>query len=159
MADKIKIEVTQSVVTPGGQTISEPQKIEVEAYDKIEVKLKADADGSHPVVVDVQPGEAGRVKFLMIRADKYSKEKKLSYSIGKDEELDKQIELDALQVFSTLGIIGLLPGTPKELYFYNRLGEEVAISILVGRDAALVKDSSSTSSAGSSTSITGTEPS
>ncbi len=140
MADKIEIEVTQSVVAPDGQRISETRKIEVEAYDKIEVVLPKKE--TSPIPISVQPGDEGQVKFFLIKADKYY-DNLISYSIGEAKSGNTKIPLDGLHIISTSGLLGLLPATPKKLYFHNSTDEDVAISILVGRNAMTRTESES----------------
>lgn len=43
--------------------------------------------------------------------------------------------LDGMQVFSTGGLLGLLPTQPNIIYFYNETEAERLVTILVGRTA------------------------
>ena len=114
----------------GGPKVMASDTKEIEAYDKIEVTIEA---GTADNGVDIQPGDAGSVQFLLIKSDTYSGDvEKLTYKVN---ELPTIIELDALQVFIGNGAVGLLTESPKKLVFTNDLTTPVSIEILVGRIA------------------------
>lgn len=102
---------------------------EIEAYDKIEVSIEAETADKE---VEIQPGGAGRIQFLLIKSDTYSED--LTYKVN---ELTKIIKLDALQVFIGNGAVELLTEPPEKLVFTNDLTNPVSIEILVGRMATL----------------------
>lgn len=129
MSEKIKINWTLNVQVAGGPKISASETTFVDAYDKIEITVAA--DGTTGQEVQVQPGDAGQVQFLLIRSDAYGET--LSYSVNATDS--NRIKLDALQLLIGDGAVGLLGNSPNKLYFYNNLGKDVSIHILVGRKA------------------------
>lgn len=113
----------------GGPKVMASDTKEIEAYDKIEVTIEAETADKE---VEIQPGEAGRVQFLLIKSDTYSED--LTYKVN---DLTKIIKLDALQVFIGNGAVELLTEPPEKLVFTNDLTNPVSIEILVGRMATL----------------------
>ena len=129
MSEKINWSVSIQVL--GGPKISASQTLTVDAYDKIDVVI---ADGASGEDVEVQPGSTGQVQFLLIKSVKYGAD--LTYSVNAAEaDSTKRIKLDSQQIFTGEGNVGLLGTSPQKLYFYNSLGEDAAIQILVGRKA------------------------
>ena len=127
-----KINWALDVQVGGGPKISEAKTAVVDAYDKIEVIIK---DGSTEQEVQVQPGEASKVQFLLISSSQYGA--KLSYSVNaKEADETKRIKLDAPQLLVGEGGMTLLGDAPNKLYFYNNLGsgKDASITILVGRN-------------------------
>ena len=113
----------------GGPKVMASDTKEIEAYDKIEVTIEAETADKE---VEIQPGGAGRVQFLLIKSDTYSED--LTYKVN---ELTTIIKLDALQVFIGNGAVELLTEPPEKLVFTNDLTTPVSIEILVGRMATL----------------------
>ena len=113
----------------GGPKVMASDTKEIEAYDKIEVSIEAETADKE---VEIQPGGAGRIQFLLIKSDTYSED--LTYKVN---ELTKIIKLDALQVFIGNGAVELLTEPPEKLVFTNDLTNPVSIEILVGRMATL----------------------
>jgi hypothetical protein len=123
-----KINWTLNVQVVGGPKISAAQTVTVDAYDKIQVTI---GTGAADEVVDVQPGGAGRVQFLLISSDQFGDD--LTYKVNNAGD---DIKLDAQQLFIRDGAVGLL-GTspPTTLGFTNNLAQDANIEILVGRNA------------------------
>jgi hypothetical protein len=113
----------------GGPKVMASDTKEIEAYDKIEVTIEAETTDKQ---VEIQPGGAGRVQFLLIKSDTYSED--LTYKVN---DLTKIIKLDALQVFIGNGAVELLTEPPEKLVFTNDLTTPVSVEILVGRMATL----------------------
>lgn len=114
----------------GGPKVMASDTKEIEAYDKIEVTIEADTTDKE---VEIQPGGADKVQFLLIKSDTYSSDvEKLTYKVN---ELTTIIELDALQVFIGNGAVELLTEPPEKLVFTNKFLTPVSIEILVGRMA------------------------
>ena len=111
----------------GGPKVMASDTKEIEAYDKIEVTIEAETTDKQ---VEIKPGGAGRVQFLLIKSDTYSED--LTYKVN---DLTKIIKLDALQVFIGNGAVELLTEPPEKLVFTNDLTTPVSIEILVGRMA------------------------
>ncbi|HEX9775223.1 MAG TPA: hypothetical protein VGB83_06555 [Actinomycetota bacterium] len=89
------------------------------------------ADGPSEEDVEVQPGGAGRVQFMVISSNTYGDA--LTYKIN--VATAGLILLDAKQFLVGNGAIGLLDQPPEKLLFTNGLGQEVSIQIIVGRQA------------------------
>ena len=123
-----KINWTLNVQVVGGPKISAAQTVTVDAYDKIQVTIGA---GAADEEVDVQPGGAGRVQFLLISSDQFGDD--LTYKVNNAGD---DIKLDAQQLLIGDGAVGLL-GTspPTTLGFTNNLAQDANIEILVGRNA------------------------
>lgn len=134
-----KIAMTLNVQVTDGPKLSETRTVEVQAFDTIEVNVPAaaGANAGH-VEVQVQPGAAAQVQFLVIRllkSDHYTNGQ-LSYKVNAAEnDVAKRTRLDSIQVLSGTGAVGLLGAAPNTLHLYNLLAEESAVQILVGRDA------------------------
>jgi hypothetical protein len=116
-----------------GPVISDTRMLSVDAFDMIEVVIPG-GDSTTPgeATVEVQPGDSGQVKFLLVRSEKYGAE--LTYSVMGGAS---NVALDKPQLFAGEGALGLLGAAPKTLEFRNELGssEDASISILVGREA------------------------
>ena len=125
MAEQLKW--TFSVQVVNGTQLSGFDTIEVSAYDKITMTIAESSSEE----IDVQPGGAGTVKFLVLKADIYEN---LTYKVNSDTA--DEIPLDAMQLFMGDGAVGLLDTSPNSLFVYNNNGDKTAtIEILVGRDA------------------------
>lgn len=123
-----KINLTLNVQVVGGPRISASKTITVDAYDKIEVVIP---DGATDEDIEVQPGGAGQVQFLLISSDQYGAD--LTYKVN-DATADP-IKLDAQQLLMGDGAVGLLGSAPEKLLFSNGLGSDASIQILAGRKA------------------------
>jgi hypothetical protein len=126
-----KINTILNVQIAGGPKLSSSQNVEVDAYDQIEVVVP---HGGADLTVDIQPSAADHVKFLLISADRY--DGSLTYK-PKDEggTGTKAVKLDAQQVLSGAGAIGLLEKAPKQLVFKNADAvKDAKVQILVGRN-------------------------
>jgi hypothetical protein len=122
-----KINWTLNVQVVGGPKISAAQTVTVDAYDKIQVTIGA---GAADEEVDVQPGGAGRVQFLLISSDQFGDD--LTYKV---DPAGNAIELDAPQLLIGDGAVGLFGAPPTTLGFTNNLAQDANIEILVGRNA------------------------
>jgi hypothetical protein len=122
------INVTLTVQVVEGPSLSALRTIEVDAHDKIQVKVEAGASNK---IVDVQPGGAGRVQLLAITSTRFGDQ--LTYKVNNAGDA---IKLDAEQLLMGAGAVGLLGGSPKTLSFTNNLAEEADVIILVGRKAS-----------------------
>jgi hypothetical protein len=123
-----KINWTLSVQVVAGPRIADGKTITVDAYDKIGVVIVA---GAADKEVQVQPGGAGKVQFLLISSDRY--DDKLTYKVN--GAAANPIMLDALQLFMGDGAVGLLDPAPEKLFFSNALTDDASVQILVGRQA------------------------
>lgn len=125
MTERINWNLNAQII--GGPKIIASDSKEIEAYDKIDITVGAEATD---IEVDIQPGGAGKVQFLLIKSEIYSKD--LTYKVN---SLTDSIKLDALQVFIGTGAVELLNEPPEKLVFSNGLTDPVSIEILVGRMA------------------------
>lgn len=128
-----RIQWNLDVQVAAGPSISASRGITVDAYDKIQVVIPG-GDGGTPgkATVDVQPGGAGQVKFLLISADQYSD--KLTYTLTGGVT---GVKLDAQHLLIGDGAVGLLGAAPTKLAFSNAVGvgKDITLTILVGRKA------------------------
>ena len=127
MTESINWSLNAQVI--GGPKVMASDTKEIEAYDKIEVTIEAETADKE---VEIQPGGADRVKFMLIKSDTYSED--LTYKVN---DLTKIIKLDALHVFIGNGAVELLTQPPEKLVFTNDLTTPVSIEILVCRMATL----------------------
>lgn len=133
MAEKITWSLAVTVMN--GPKTQVQRQHEVEAYDKLIVKVDGKAANSNEKVnVNVQPSPAEDVFFLYLSSDRYGEE--LTYTVQGAGGV-KDIPLDGPQLLAGAGMVGLLGTAPKKIDFRNRLGEDndAVITILVGRKA------------------------
>ena len=129
MAKQIK--ATLTVQVPGVALSSATHTLEVEATGQIAVTVPGESGGTPgELVVDVQPGDAGQVKLLMITADSYGED--LTYTVTGGSA---DVALDGPQIFVGSGAVGLLGATQNTITFSNSDASSVAVQIQVGRDA------------------------
>jgi hypothetical protein len=127
---------TLNVHVTGGPKVSATDQVDVDAYDKLGVIVAPTGDGAG-TELEVQPGGAGQVQFLLIKASVYHPSD-LTYSVGVAEpDKTKRKKLDTLQVLIGDGAVELLGAPPDKLFFYNDLADEVSIELLVGRHATI----------------------
>lgn len=124
MPEEIKWAVTFDITA--GPKVYESQKTPVDAYDKISVVV---APGTSDV--ELQPGTANKVSLLVIKSSKY--DKKLTYS---PDAGTTTYAVDGPHVLIGAGAVALLKTDPKTLQFVNGTTEDIAIDILVGREAS-----------------------
>jgi hypothetical protein len=128
----VKIHWALNVQVDGGPRLSAADAVEVDAYDNIEVTVPKHANGQDgTAIVDVQPGAAADVMFLLIQTDIYQGSP-LSYKV---ENSNKSVKLDAQQTLVGAGATGLLDGPPTKLNFSNAGLADASVRILVGRKA------------------------
>lgn len=121
-----KIYVTLDVKVELGPRISVAEILELDAYDEIDVVVKA---GDVDVEVQLQPGEAELVKLLLVKADQAG----LTYKLT-DETSAPSMPLDKPLFLLGDGGIGLLDAAPQKLFFSNDLAVDVTVHALVGRE-------------------------
>lgn len=122
-----KIAWTLSVQVTQGPKIADGKTIEVDAYDKVDVTIAAGTNRT----VQVQPGGAGQVQLLLVKASEYGTN--LTYKVN--DPANPSIALDALLLLMGNGAVGLLGAAPTSLIFSNGLANDVSIQVLVGRNA------------------------
>ena len=135
------INLALNVQVVGGPTVLISKSKSVQAYDKIEVVIEA---GSNEKSVEVQPGAADDVSFLLIKSSVYSsKQSLLTYRVSdgtsdfpdSTEPAKPAIALDEPHLYFGLGAVSAFGLAPKILKFTNSTATPAAIEILVGRDA------------------------
>jgi len=115
----------------GGPHITASRLKSVEAYDKISVVINA---GDTNKVVDIQPGNANKVNFLMITSDFYHSDVSYRANDG-TADAAASITLDEPHLYFGSGMMSLFTVTPKSLKFTNSNTKKASIEILIGRDA------------------------
>jgi hypothetical protein len=136
MADT-KINWTFTLSIDGGPRLSlaPPPDATVTAYDLVRVTVPA-MTGTTPgtVTADVQPATAaGKVRGLVIDADKYDAKLAYTLTIG---GTPKKIVLDGPQLFLGGGMVAALADPfPQALTFENGTAAAVGVRVLVARKA------------------------
>ena len=124
------------VAVVNGPHFSEAQALTFDAYDNINLLVPA-ATGATPTagtaIVEVQPGGAGQVQFLLLESSVYRPELTFTVDGG------SPFRLDALLMLSREGVVALLGQTQKQFLFSNLISPAapVTVSILVGRKATV----------------------
>ena len=129
----IKINSILNIQVSAGPSCVENLEIEVEAYDKLDVKVPGGPSGTPgKASVEVQPGGPGQVKFLFISSKPYFP-KELTYKVDGGTD---SINLDQPQLFAGIGAASLL-GKVQKLDFSNGAGQgkDAVVQIIVGRKA------------------------
>lgn len=126
------INLALNVQVVGGPKVLISKSQSVEAYDKIEVAIEPDGAKKS---VEVQPGDADHVSFLLIESSVYSSALNYVVSEGDPSTDSSAIVLDQPHVYFGIGAVSALGVAPKTLNFTNNSGKQAAIEILVGRDA------------------------
>ncbi|HEY0140988.1 MAG TPA: hypothetical protein VGF48_08830 [Thermoanaerobaculia bacterium] len=119
------IKFSFDIQVAGGPQMKFNDKLEVDAYDSIEVSL----NGGETKTISVQPANADKVKLLFIRSSVPSD--KVSF-----ENKDAQDQVTLVNPLLLMGdAVALLVNAPKDLKFKNGLADPVTIQILAGRTA------------------------
>jgi hypothetical protein len=119
------------LVVPSGPQVSYANAVEVDAVDRIAVSIPDTTAAPAATTVEVQPGAAGKVKMLLIRASTYGT--KVEYQVH-DAGAPKRVLSDALFLIDSAPID--LLGTPLDkLLITNTSGKAVDVEVLVGRAA------------------------
>jgi hypothetical protein len=108
--------------------------MQVDAYDRIEVKIPDSTAAPVATNVDVQPGAAGKVKLLLIRSTKY--DNNLKYKVHDSTTPDRVLNDTVFLVGA--GSLDLLedPAAPLDkLLVTNTTGQDVVLEIIVCRTA------------------------
>jgi len=123
------IDITTNFVTTvtGGPSLGRSFKLEVDAYDLVDVSI---ADGAADEAVELQPGGAGQVQFLLVLADSY--DPALSYKVN--AAANPSHDLDRELLLAGEGALGLLGGPPNQLLLTNATGQAISVRVLIGRN-------------------------
>jgi hypothetical protein len=127
------INLALNVQVVGGPKVLISKSQSVEAYHKIEVAIEPD---SKEKSVEVQPGDAAHVSFLLIQSSVYSSDIKYGVNDGSADS-PTALTLDEPHLYFGKGAISASGKSPKTLKFTNSTttSTPAAIEILVGRDA------------------------
>jgi hypothetical protein len=130
MAD---ITINAQIAIPNGPKIDFNRTLAIEAFDKIDVTVPS---GANDKEVQLQPGGAGQVQFLLIVADWYGAD--LSYKVNKASGTLRM--LDQPHVFPGTGAVSMLDAAAlASLFFSNSTtgakAKDAKVQILIGRDA------------------------
>jgi hypothetical protein len=124
-----------NVEIQSGPNIIVANAIQVDAYDRIEVKIPDSTAAPTPTTVDVQPGAAGKVKLLLIRSTRYGDN--LKYKVH-DNTTPERVLNDAVFLVGA-GSLALLEDSTAplldKLLVTNTTGQDVVLEIIVGRNA------------------------
>ena len=123
-----KINWTLNVQVIGGPKLSASNTMTVDAYDKIQVAIEA---GETDKKVEVQPGGAGHVQFLLILSDPY--DELLTYKVN--DSGGTAVKLDGPHLLIGKGAVALLSSAPSSFFFSNGLSKNASVEILIGREA------------------------
>jgi hypothetical protein len=125
------------VAVVNGPHFSEAQALTFDAYDKIDVVVPAatNATTAGTATVEVQPGGAGQVQYLLLMSSMYDDKAKLTFKV----DGGSAITLDAPLMLGSAGVVALLGPTQKQFAFSNLISPAapVTVSILVGRKATV----------------------
>jgi hypothetical protein len=125
MSEAIVLSINVGITNGPTQLIN--QTLSVDAYDKVDIKVP---DGSAAMNVELQPGGAGKVRFLLVTCDQYSD--KLSYKVNAGTDV---FLLDGPHVLTGLGAVSMLDPAPTAFIFANSSGKDTQVRILIGRKA------------------------
>ena len=117
-----------------GPNIIVSNAIQVDAYDRIEVRIPDSTVAPTATTVDVQPGDPGKVRLLLIRSNKYGNN--LKYKVH-DNTTPERVLNDTLFLVGS-GSLNLLedPAAPLDkLLITNTTGQDAVLEIIVGRSA------------------------
>ena len=127
MTEQLKWNLNLQMVR--GPSIALAGDLSVDAYDKVSVDIE---HGAAAVTVDVQPGDADEVLFLLIQSNRYGEG--LTYRVNGAGDA---IVLDQPQFFLGAGAVGVLGATPQTLEVENNLAvaADARLEVLAGRKA------------------------
>jgi hypothetical protein len=140
------LNLTLNAQVVGGPQVSASRTKQIEAYDKVDVMINP---GDTDIEVDIQPGAAGQVGFLLIKSSLYSQaaaDQKLTYFVvdGSSDfpAAGDGLELNDPHVYmgGALAVFGLAPRAPRFTSTYvadptNPTVNRAVVEILVGRNA------------------------
>jgi len=123
-----------NVEIQSGPSLLVTNAVQVDAYDRIEVRVPDTTATPTATTVDVQPGAAGKIQALLIRSTKYGDN--LTYRVHDNTTPERALN-DALFLVGA-GSLDLLEDTAApldKLLVTNTTGQEVVLEIVIGRKA------------------------
>ena len=123
-----------NVEIQSGPSIIVTNTVQVDAYDRIEVKVPDSTAAPTATTVDVQPGAVGKVKLMLIRSTKYGNN--LKYKVHDNTTPERALN-DAVFLVGA-GSLDLLedPAAPLDkLLVTNTTGQDAVIEVIIGRSA------------------------
>jgi len=129
MTERILYKVNIDVVNGPRQVVD--RALEVDAFDKLSVNVPV---GTAGMKVELQPGAADQVRFLLITSKEYGSE--LTYTVNA-ADATPAYSLDEPHLLTGMGAVSMLDPAPESLFFNNPAGgvENAMVEILIGRDA------------------------
>ena len=122
-----------TVQVANGPTLSIPARVQVEAFNRVEVEIPATSTAGTKEV-DIHSGSSADVKFLLIEANDYTTP--LTYQVSDDgANWVGNVKLDTPQFFAGEGAVSLMGKAPKHLKFTNNSATAVKVSVLAGAGA------------------------
>lgn len=121
------IRVRLAVTVDRGPQVATTRTLDLDAYDTVDVTVPNDG-AAHEV--EVQPDDGNRLRLMLVSATRY--EPALTWEAdgsGTERQLDQPLLVAGESVASLLG------GPGNTIAFTNDGDDEVAVHILVGRDA------------------------
>lgn len=130
----INISWKLNVQIQSGPSLAIGNALQVDAFDRIEVTVPDTTATPGTTTVNVQPGAVGKVKFLLIRSNKYGNN--LKYRVHDATTAERSLN-DALFLVEAGGLDLLEdPLAPlDQLLVRNTTGQPVVLEIIVGRKA------------------------
>ena len=129
------MKATFKVEVAGASTMSAVYTLQAEAFDRIDVTVPAEASGTPgSVTVEVQPGGAGQVALLFITSASFPHASDGSPELTYDVDGGGDRSLDGPLLLAGPGSVELL-GAVNQIVFSNASDTDLAVHILVGRDA------------------------
>ena len=131
------INTSASVQVADGPSFSTSSKFDMEAYDRLDVRVKPGV-----TLIDLQPGAATQIRVFGIKASVYDESAnldKLFYVLSAAQKDSSPVPLDAPQLYVGAGAMRLFNvDKPTTVKLTNNLtpAAEVRIEIVVGRLAA-----------------------
>jgi len=123
-----------NVEIQSGPSLLVTNAVQVDAYDRIEIRVPDTTASPTATTVDVQPGAAGKIQALLIRSTKYGDN--LTYRVHDNTTPERALN-DALFLVGA-GSLDLLEDTAApldKLLVTNTTGQEVVLEIVIGRKA------------------------
>jgi hypothetical protein len=122
MQTQIAWKVSMEILS--GPNLTLASAVQVDAYDRIEVKVPDTTSSPSAATVDVQPDAAGKVKMLLIRSVKYGDN--LKYKVH-DTSTPERVLNDALFFGwgGQLGSAGKLYRSVRQTVGDNTMGQDV----------------------------------
>jgi hypothetical protein len=130
----MSMNLAMSAQVVGGPRIAETRVIEVGAYDLVKVTLAPPVPPATATeaTAEIQPGDAGDIEALLIRASQYKAG--ITYKVSDGSTDTAALTLEQPHLY-TRGMIALFGVDPQALKLKNTLASAVDVEVFVGRKA------------------------